>query len=309
MNENEILSRFYELNSLPKEFSYKRRVRNTKFNEYLFPTWMTGEPNDLWLRGNSISLKLKELGLTAQLYYDIMELRINDIDKRPKCLNDKCNNTCKFYNMSRGYGITCCRSCAARVADLDPIKNSKLLSTFCISRRGMSNTLDHRNKCSKKLKGRVISDETRRKTSRTMLKKYEDPNEILKRLIIKSSSRTRKGWISISKCKEDIYYGSSWEKHLIELCENSNEVKEVYRCKVIPYKFNDESKRYLPDLLVELINGNFILFEVKPSSELNLPRVLAKANAGRIWCNERGYEYRFFTEKDMKLKNNYKFIN
>lgn len=308
MNENEILLKFSLLNNLPIGFKYRKSIEGTKFNLYLIPKWMSGKDKDEWFNNRLINSKLKLLGLTTQLYYDIMELRISNVSQRPICNSDICNNTCKFYGLLRGYGSTCSISCRSRVSDLDPRKNKKLRETFCISRRGMSNSDSHRYKCSLKLKGRLISSETRELISKSMLEKYKDPEEILKRIKTNKKTRTRKGWISISKSREDIYYGSSWEKFLIELCESSDEVECVKRCNVINYVFNGKSKRYLPDLHVILKSGLNIIFEVKPYRELKDPKVMSKAKYAIDYCKDfKNFEYRFFTEKDIKLAKQGKF--
>lgn len=313
MDENKILLKFNSLNTYPIGYTYCHKIEGTKYSVYLIPKWMPGNDNDIWVHSTKMKSELSKIGLTCQLYYDIMKLRISSIDQRPKCLSDICNNEVKFCNLSRGYLLTCSRSCKSRVCDLRPEKNRVLRSTFTISRKGSKNSKSHNDKVSQSMKGRKVSEESKLKISSTMLKKYEDPNEILKRIRTNKPSKTRKGWISVSKCKEDIYYGSSWEKFLIEYCESSSEVKEIFRCNVIKYEFEGKSKRYLPDLMVSLIDGKSIIFEVKPSHELENDKVKAKEKYARIYCESLvDTEYRFFTEKDIKrIKSgeNYKFIN
>ena len=309
MSEDDILKKFKELNNLSKDFEFRKNIEGTKFNLYLIPSWMSNLSQDIWISGRFLSSKLKEYGLTNQLYYDIMELRIGSIDERPKCANDLCNNTCNFYGLLRGYGNTCSKSCGSRVSDLNPIKNKILRDKFTKSRLGSRNS-DHHNKLlSECRKGRKMDDSIKTRLSNVMLKKYEDPNEILKRIKSDKPSRIKRGWIKVNKCKEDIYYGSSWEKYLIELCDRSDKVKSIYRCSVIKYEYEGKNKRYLPDLLVELTNGNYILFEVKPSKNINDPIVQAKAKAAISWCNSLGnYEYRFFSEIEMKMAKKGKYV-
>lgn len=309
MTENEILEKYKKLNDLPEGYEFRKKIEGTKFHKYLVPSWMSGLDMDLWLNNREISKKLRQIGLTTQLYYDIMELRISDINERPKCKNDLCNNTCKFYNLLRGYGITCSHSCRSRVSDLEENKNKILREKFVKSRLGATNSKDHREKVSKSRKGMVVPYEVRDKISASMTELMRDPNEILKRISTNKVTRVKHGWIKVSKCDEDIYYGSSWEKFLIELCESSDKVESIHRCEVINYSFEGKSKRYLPDLLIKLANGNFILFEVKPYRQISDPKVQAKARAAIEWCKSEGnYEYRFFSEVDIKLSKRDKYI-
>ena len=71
----------------------------------------------------------------------------------------------------------------------------------------------------------------------------------------------------------------------------------------IPYMFDGTNHNYIPDFLLQDINGNTILEEVKGRKE---PIDIAKEEQAIIYCNNNNYTYRMIMCKDLKDIANYK---
>jgi len=50
-------------------------------------------------------------------------------------------------------------------------------------------------------------------------------------------------------------------------------------------------RRYVPDFLVEYVDGRRAVVEVKDSSRMDSPDVLRKRKAAEMWCKQRRMEY------------------
>lgn len=121
----------------------------------------------------------------------------------------------------------------------------------------------------------------------------------------------------------NIVYRSSYELKFMNYCdlnENVNEWKseEFF----IPYISPIDGKihRYFPDFYINY-KGKIIILEVKPQKDLKMPPTnpkkktkswaysvktwainQAKWKAAREYCEDRNYEFRIFTEKDLGIE-------
>ena len=132
--DNKKLKELYNLNpnKIPHELKeITKRLPNKSGFRYIYPLWISGELEDRWISGAVLSKNLNRLGYNLQIYYDVLVLNIDDISKRPKC---KCGSYLKFSSIPRGYLKYCSMECQVRYG----------------------------------LKGRIQSEETKRKRSERM---------------------------------------------------------------------------------------------------------------------------------------------
>jgi hypothetical protein len=72
---------------------------------------------------------------------------------------------------------------------------------------------------------------------------------------------------------------------------------------MIPYRVQDggAEKCYFPDILVEWLDGKNEVIEIKPSCFVTNPSVVAKAEAARLFCNQKGWLFNIWTERQLGL--------
>lgn len=146
-----------------------------------------------------------------------------------------------------------------------------------------------------------------------MNKKNQKKIKSKKKTSKKTSKRRRKkkgGYLTgiyiSNKCKNPIKYRSSWELYVCKhLDEDQNVLDYEYEPYKIPYLSNVSSKKYrnyIPDFVVNYIDGSQKIIEVKRTSALNNSIVLKKAEAAKKWCENLTIEtkkevtYHFWTE-------------
>ena len=78
--------------------------------KYLLPKWISGE-EDEYLGTKKLFYKLNDLGLTTQIYYDLVYLKLSSPLDRPLCKN--CGKAVKFKTILSGYTKVCSLSCAS----------------------------------------------------------------------------------------------------------------------------------------------------------------------------------------------------
>lgn len=124
----------------------------------------------------------------------------------------------------------------------------------------------------------------------------------------------------------NIVYRSSWELRVFKWMDDNPSVLEwaSEEC-VIPYKSPVDHKlhRYFPDIWAKVkgMDGRTktYLIEIKPEAQANEPKVKkkitkqyitevctyainsAKWKAAKLYCIERGWEFKILTEKDLGL--------
>lgn len=126
----------------------------------------------------------------------------------------------------------------------------------------------------------------------------------------------------------NIVYRSSYELKFMNYCDLNESVNQ-WRSEefFIPYKSPLDGKvhRYFPDFFVKYKdkNGNdrTLVVEIKPEKELKMPPVnpqkrtkswayqvqtwaknQAKWEAAKEWCEDRNYEFRILTEKELGIQ-------
>lgn len=126
--------------------------------------------------------------------------------------------------------------------------------------------------------------------------------------LLKKRKRRRKGHykrglhesVKGGQCK----YRSGWELKYIEHLDASPDVKSfMYEGVSIEYVSNVRSgkvRRYIPDFLVEYVDGSKRLVEIKPSKRLVQATIQKKLRAARAWCETHGVTLEVITEFELR---------
>lgn len=111
------------------------------------------------------------------------------------------------------------------------------------------------------------------------------------------------GYFYSNKGDKEIYHASSYELRAFKLLEKDEKVKVYDTCKFsIRYEFQGMLPRYLPDIHVTYTNGVEEIIEVKPNHQLMYPINQAKFKAAIPYCQERGWKFSVWTEKELGMK-------
>ncbi|MDR9748544.1 TnsA endonuclease N-terminal domain-containing protein [Paenibacillus taichungensis] len=98
-----------------------------------------------------------------------------------------------------------------------------------------------------------------------------------------------------------IHWDSFLERDYIRLADFDQDVHELYHQPLcIHYMQNGKRLRYFPDFKVILKNGKTLIVEVKPFELLDDPKNQIKFEVGRRYCEEKGWLYQVFTEREIR---------
>jgi len=104
----------------------------------------------------------------------------------------------------------------------------------------------------------------------------------------------------VGECK----YRSGWElKYMLYLDENPDVISYEYEPFEITYVSNKKSgriRRYIPDIMIHMVDGSNVLVEIKPARRLNTRIVQKKASVAEDWCRENNATYKIITEIELK---------
>lgn len=276
MTENELLKDLYNKSPLKDGLSIKQYVKGQgKHTYYNLFSWITGEKEDKWISFAYFGIRLKKLGLSSQLYYDVVVLGISDINDRPKCRY--CGTPSKFDNMSRGYFDFCNLSCTAKWGNKVPSKIKNV---------------------SKALTGKKLSKEHREACSRGAIKR-----------LIKEGIRPGVGYHNVKRGKyipnksngKELSYLSGWELEFMKLIDNDKYSISIDSIDFrIPY-YSKEGilKNYLPDFKIVTDSGTIVIVEIKPKRHRYIGLNLLKRIAGKKYCSKHNYKYVVLTEEEL----------
>ena len=170
--------------------------------------------------------------------------------------------------------------------------------------KGKKMSLENKEKLIFANTGRKFSKETRQKLSKSII------NSILKNDgINKGAFRGKKGKFFSIKNNKTLYYDSTYELQAFKILEQMSIVKLYYRCDIyIKYEYKNNTRRYIPDVIVEYTNGEKDIIEIKPENRINEDINKAKFNAAKLFCDKKGLNFKVWTEKelfiDSKMENN-----
>lgn len=122
----------------------------------------------------------------------------------------------------------------------------------------------------------------------------------------KKRKRHYKTGVYISKkCIEPVMYRSGWELVYAKYLDLETTVKSfTYESFSIPYVANFSTgkiRKYIPDFLVEYIDGKQMLVEIKRDDKLTNKKVQKKYAAAKVWCGSRNIIHIFVTSKEIEL--------
>jgi hypothetical protein len=114
----------------------------------------------------------------------------------------------------------------------------------------------------------------------------------------KKATQYRQGDYLSTKTGKSIHYRSGLEKKYYELLDQDDDVVAFYtEIMRVPYYFKGEMKTYLPDLIIQFVDGHKEVWEIKPSSMTTLAINEAKWAYAVKYCEDRGIKFSIWTEK------------
>lgn len=104
----------------------------------------------------------------------------------------------------------------------------------------------------------------------------------------------------VSRAGETMHAHSSWELERMKMLDADPSVASWTKNHriVIDYEHEGRSRRYVPDFWVSYVDGRVELQEVK-GFQFEPTRCAAKAEAGRSYCQARGWSYRVLGAADI----------
>jgi hypothetical protein len=105
-----------------------------------------------------------------------------------------------------------------------------------------------------------------------------------------------------SKKAGRIFLQSSYESVFERQLDNDDDVVTFTTEPLkIPYTHDERRKNYVPDFLVEYLDGKKEIIEVKPCMPFLSDEATVKTSAAIKFCNELGISFRFVTEAELGL--------
>lgn len=131
------------------------------------------------------------------------------------------------------------------------------------------------------------SPSAREKRSEQNVKKYSETGHLT------TYKNCKRGYYKSKKSDIEEYFHSSWEEKLMELLDDDLNVISWTKKHniVIKYKHDGIFKSYLPDFLIEYLDGSKVIEEVKGYIE-NIEVFKLKKIACEKFCLENGFKYK-----------------
>lgn len=127
----------------------------------------------------------------------------------------------------------------------------------------------------------------------------------IKRRKRKRKSRYHTGVHLSTKTGQSCKYRSGWEFLYLQWLDSQESVVTfVYEGLKIPYLSNTRSgkmRNYIPDFLVEYVDGHRELVEIKPKRKLTNRVVQKKLTASQAYCGAHGLTMVVITEDTLKV--------
>ena len=119
------------------------------------------------------------------------------------------------------------------------------------------------------------------------------PREVVTRSPHREVGVVNAGWL----LDHSVHHESSLERRFIMVALSCPVVRDIHHqpCEIDLTLAPDETCRYTPDFLVNLMDGTEVIVEVKP--EKFVPEHARKLNAARAAFNLRGIEFETYTDK------------
>ncbi len=251
---------------------------------------------------------------------------------RINCLCDKCNKeyTCSINSIEKfifkGIIHTYCPICANKVRKKlnhgdERYNNRKKAMETNIEKYGMVGSprkginknkefsQDHKNEISKSAKKRLKNKENHPMYGKKHTEEAKEKNRKSNILYLKkkgvtnnSTSKYDSGQFYSVKNNEIVKYRSSYEKWFYYMLENNIGVKN-YKVEEfgIDYIYENKSRLYFPDVLINFNDGRIFLIEIKPTAFLEKDINIVKWDYAKKWCSSRNINFEVLTEENMLL--------
>jgi hypothetical protein len=115
--------------------------------------------------------------------------------------------------------------------------------------------------------------------------------------------KPKTGYFFSEKCQKRVFFGSSLEEIALHLLEVMQGVASFSRCPFrVPYE-NEQGivHNYVPDILVEYIDGSQEVIEVKANYMVSYPPNPAKVLAAKLFFESKGIRYSIWTERELEI--------
>ncbi|MCZ8513399.1 TnsA endonuclease N-terminal domain-containing protein [Paenibacillus filicis] len=120
---------------------------------------------------------------------------------------------------------------------------------------------------------------------------------------IKPKRKGYRGKEPFLKTGDMIHWESFLERNFIRLADFDIRVVEIfYQPECIDYLVNGKKHKYYPDFKLILEDNRVFIIEVKALRFKNSPKNVIKYEAGRKFCEARGWHYEIFTENEINTK-------
>ena len=107
----------------------------------------------------------------------------------------------------------------------------------------------------------------------------------------------------------NIIYRSLWELKFMKYCDSNSNILEWGSEEVIvPYRspIDNRYHRYFPDFYIKVKENTGtikrMIIEIKPQKQCIEPKVQAKWEAAKEFCEDRKWEFKVLTENELGIK-------
>ena len=110
------------------------------------------------------------------------------------------------------------------------------------------------------------------------------------------------GWFKSQRLNRAWKFRSMLEANAMRALDEAELIVKDFDCEVfmIPYDWKGVTLNYVPDIVMKTFSDKVYVIEVKPSSQYNDAKNLAKWREAKRWCWERNARFFVIGEKDTK---------
>jgi len=124
---------------------------------------------------------------------------------------------------------------------------------------------------------------------------------MLSRIVVTRSGRGFRGYFPSKKLNRLVQFESLLERDAIKLFESSKEIIQFReQPTIIYYHMDSEPKKYYPDFELQLLGGQVVHVEVKPSIKLSRLELAKKYRAINMHYSTRDEYFVLLTEKELR---------
>lgn len=117
-------------------------------------------------------------------------------------------------------------------------------------------------------------------------------------------SRGRTGWYKSQRLNKYYQFRSSIEMNVMKTLDEAADYIVDFDTEqfMIPYTYYEGPSaityNYVPDFVLKTVNGKVFVLEVKPASQFDDPKNVAKWTAAKQWCWRQGARFLVVSDKD-----------